>query len=89
MLPNTILRVVIFDCCNNSIITKSNCETEASVLKNFVIIFDFEGELLINSGKRGQSSFCRSNNGSECSLLKFSKSYSQTIDIVRGIVLLQ
>ena len=75
---------MIFDCCNN-VTTKSNSETDTQVLKNFSTIFDCEGELLVNSSKRGHSSFCRSDKGSEFTqrfFTKFCKSYAKTFSIV-------
>ena len=83
-LQRNVLNVVIFDCCNN-VSSKPNSDTEIKVIKNIATIFDFEGDLLVNSVKRGQSSFCRSIDGSEFTqkfFTKFCKSYPKTLSII-------
>lgn len=83
-LPRNILNAVIFDCCNN-ITSKPGRDTNTEVLQNISTIFDFEGEIMINSSKRGQSSFCRTNEGSEFTQIffkKFCKTYEKTLQIV-------
>jgi hypothetical protein len=62
---------------------------DIQVQNNFTTLFDFEGELLINSAKRNQSSFCRSSEGSTFTinfLSKFNDSYDNTLQMLTQYV---
>eukprot|EP01127_Copromyxa_protea_P018770 TRINITY_DN597_c0_g3_i13.p1 TRINITY_DN597_c0_g3~~TRINITY_DN597_c0_g3_i13.p1 ORF type:complete len:288 (+),score=38.58 TRINITY_DN597_c0_g3_i13:34-897(+) len=79
-----VLNVVIFDCCNNAN-GKPSSNVEINILDNFATLFDFEGDMLINSAKRNQSSFCRSSEGSTFTinfLSKFNDSYDNTLRLL-------
>lgn len=82
-LPKNVLNVVIFDCCNNTGDTKHDTpDMDIQVPGIITTLFDFEGELLVNSAKRNHSAFCRSSDGSTFAinfLRKFNDTYSNTL----------
>ena len=87
-LPRNIMNVIIFDCCNNSP-HRDGQDVDVIVKKNFTTLFDFEGEMLINSAKRNQSSFCRSTEGSDFTIAfinQFCDTYDNTIHILTNYV---
>jgi len=87
-LPRNILNVIIFDCCNNAN-HKPDDDVQVAVNNNFSTLFDFEGEMLINSAKRNQSSFCRSVEGSTFTInfLKlFNSTYDNTLRLLTNYV---
>lgn len=79
-LPRNILNVIIFDCCNNTASHKKIGDVIFTVENNFTTLFDFEGYILINSAKRNQSSFCRTQEEGSTFAINFIKLFDKTYD---------